>query len=84
MLYHAPGFPKVGHYNKETMQHDSPLAFSRNINRVGFTLPIERTEQPRDERAVKQCKHIVLDFGANIGDTAGKVIDAGLYVNETI
>jgi hypothetical protein len=25
------------------------------------------------------CKHIVLDFGSNIGDTAGKVIDAGMH-----
>jgi hypothetical protein len=51
---------------------------TRNINKLGFVLPPKRTEQPRDERAVKRCKHIVLDFGANIGDTAGKVIDAGL------
>jgi hypothetical protein len=51
----------------------------RDINKIGFTLPAERTEQPRDERAVKRCKHIVLDFGANIGDTSGKVIDAGLH-----
>jgi hypothetical protein len=51
----------------------------RNINKVGFTLPVERIEQPRDERDVKPCKNIVLDFGANIGDTAGKVIDAGLH-----
>jgi hypothetical protein len=51
----------------------------RNINKVGFTLPVERTEQPRDERAVKRCKHAVLDFGANIGDTSGKLIDAGLH-----
>jgi hypothetical protein len=51
----------------------------RNINKIGFTLPVERIEEPRDERAVKRCKHAVLDFGANIGDTAGKVIDAGLY-----
>jgi hypothetical protein len=50
----------------------------RNINKLGFTLPAKRAEQPRDERAVKRCKHIVLDFGSNIGDTSGKVIDAGL------
>jgi hypothetical protein len=51
----------------------------RYINKIGFVLPVERTEQPRDERAIKRCKHVVLDFGSNIGDTAGKVIDAGMY-----
>ena len=54
-------------------------ALSR-INKSLFSLPTtsSRIEQPRDERAVRQCKRIVLDFGANIGDTSGKVIDAGL------
>jgi hypothetical protein len=47
-------------------------------HKIGFAQPVKRTEQPRDERAIKRCKHIVLDFGANIGDTAGKVIDTGL------
>jgi hypothetical protein len=51
----------------------------RSINKIGFVLPDTRTEHPRDERAIKRCKHIVLDFGSNIGDTAGKVIDAGLH-----
>lgn len=27
---------------------------------------------------LKRCKNIVLDFGANVGDTAGHLIDAGL------
>jgi hypothetical protein len=50
----------------------------RRINKIGFALPVKRTEQPRDERAIKRCRHVVLDFGSNIGDTAGKAIDAGL------
>jgi hypothetical protein len=50
----------------------------RHINKIGFLLPVTRTEHPRDERAIKRCKRIVLDFGSNIGDTAGKAIDAGL------
>lgn len=28
--------------------------------------------------SLKRCKNIVLDFGANVGDTAGHLIDAGL------
>ncbi len=36
------------------------------------TLP---TQQPKP--SVKRCKNVVLDFGANVGDTAGHLIDAG-------
>jgi hypothetical protein len=50
----------------------------RYINKIDFVLPMTRTEHPRDARAVQRCKHIVMDFGSNIGDTAGKVIDAGM------
>jgi hypothetical protein len=49
------------------------------INKIGFALPANRIERTRDERAIKRCKLIVLEFGANIGDTAGKMIDAGLH-----
>jgi hypothetical protein len=59
---------------------------------IGFAISIKsaslyppRAPHPRDERADKMCKHIVLDFGSNIGDTAGKVIDAVCTVaNEQI
>lgn len=33
--------------------------------------------QPRDDGALARCKHMLLDFGANIGDTSGKLMDAG-------
>lgn len=47
-----------------------------DINKSIFKLP---TSAPRRHLTqVKQCKNVVLDFGANIGDTAGKFIDAGL------
>ena len=28
--------------------------------------------------SIKRCKNVVLDFGANVGDTAGHLIDAGM------
>ena len=49
-----------------------------NINKVGFQMPSARKEQPRDDRAVVPCRSVVMDFGANIGDTSGHVIDAGM------
>ena len=53
-----------------TDDHDS-------VNLVpAFALPDSVPQQPRD--VFKRCKNIVMDFGANIGDTSGKVIDAGL------
>lgn len=33
------------------------------------------TQQPKP--SIKRCKNVVLDFGANVGDTAGHLIDAG-------
>lgn len=41
-----------------------------------FALPESIPQQPRE--GFRRCKNIVMDFGANIGDTSGKVIDAGL------
>jgi hypothetical protein len=49
------------------------------INKVGFQMPLAKQPQPRDhDRAVIPCRSLVLDFGANIGDTSGHVIDAGM------
>ena len=46
----------------------------------GFVLPTSLIEQPRSPtKATKRCKLVVLDFGANIGDTAGHAIDSGLF-----
>jgi FtsZ-binding cell division protein ZapB len=45
----------------------------------GFAFPdSDPPQQPRGDEAVKRCKHVVIDFGANIGDTSEKMIDAGL------
>lgn len=51
------------------------------INKAIFTMPTSRTPLPRDAsdpRTVKRCTNVVMDFGANIGDTSGHVIDTGL------
>jgi len=53
-----------------------------SINKQGFTMPSAKVEQPRDDRAVVPCKSVVLDFGANIGDTSGHVIDSGMVACE--
>jgi hypothetical protein len=47
-------------------------------NKQGFVSPAVRRQQPRGDRAVRRCQRLVADFGANIGDTSGHVIDAGL------
>jgi hypothetical protein len=50
-------------------------------NKQGLVLPnnnIVPQQQPRGDTAVKRCQRVVMDFGANIGDTSGHVIDAGL------
>lgn len=49
------------------------------INKVlgdHFVMATNPTERPRDD--VRPCRYVVLDFGANIGDTAGHVMDLGL------
>lgn len=44
-----------------------------------FQNPTSRNYQTRDPKlATRHCDHVILDFGANIGDTLGKFIDAGL------
>lgn len=48
------------------------------INKHGFVMSSVRKEQPRGDSAVRRCTRVVMDFGANIGDTSGKLIDAGM------
>lgn len=48
-----------------------------DINKSIFKLPVASAKK-RPSPRLKPCKNVVLDFGANIGDTAGKFIDAGL------
>jgi len=47
-------------------------------NLQGFSLPSVRVPQPRNDQAVKRCHNVVMDFGANVGDTSGHVVDTGL------
>jgi len=44
----------------------------------GFSMPEFRIPQPRNEKAVRRCRNVVMDFGANIGDTSGHLVDAGM------
>jgi Methyltransferase FkbM domain len=44
----------------------------------GFSMPELRIPQPRNEKAVRFCRHVVMDFGANIGDTSGHLVDSGM------
>ena len=48
----------------------------------GYALPLNSSpppEQPRDpESGFRRCKNVVIDFGANVGDTMGHVMDTGL------
>lgn len=42
--------------------------------------PPPHAQQPRDPvAATKRCNRVVIDFGANIGDTAGHAVTAGLF-----
>lgn len=43
-----------------------------------FALPAERTRQPRGVDAIRRCKRVVLDLGANTGTGVGELIDSGL------
>lgn len=45
---------------------------------AGFTMSELRIPQPRNNTAVRRCKNVVMDFGANIGDTSGHVVDTGM------
>jgi Methyltransferase FkbM domain len=47
----------------------------------GFQLPLPTDEskpQPRDDSSVKVCQNVVMDYGANIGDTGGHVLNSGM------
>lgn len=48
----------------------------RSMQTSAFTLPLLRSSSGRTP--IKPCKNVLLDFGANIGDTSGKLVDAGL------
>lgn len=43
-----------------------------------FTQTPPKIERPRGDAAVVPCRSVVMDFGANIGDTSGHVMDAGM------
>lgn len=43
-----------------------------------FALPKQPELVHKSSAAVTPCQNVVMDFGANIGDTSGKVMDAGL------
>jgi hypothetical protein len=50
-----------------------------SMNQIsGFNMPELRVPQPRNNNAVRYCKNVVMDFGANIGDTSGHVVDTGM------
>lgn len=46
----------------------------------GFTMPTDDSIPIVHDgvNVVRRCKNVVMDFGANIGDTSGHVIDAGM------
>jgi hypothetical protein len=43
-----------------------------------FVLPTNPAAAHAAATAITPCRSVVMDFGANIGDTSGKVMDAGL------
>jgi hypothetical protein len=46
---------------------------------AGYKVPGARIPTVHDTiNVVQRCKNVVMDFGANIGDTAGHVIDSGM------
>jgi Methyltransferase FkbM domain len=57
---------------------DTDMAAISTNQISGFTMPELRIPQPRNENAIRRCQNVVMDFGANIGDTSGHVIDAGM------
>lgn len=45
----------------------------------GYIIPTDPIPRVHgDANAMRRCKNVVMDFGANIGDTSGHVIDAGM------
>jgi Methyltransferase FkbM domain len=57
---------------------ESDVQAISNNQIVGFKMPELRIPQPRNNDAVRRCKNVVMDFGANIGDTSGHVVDTGM------
>jgi hypothetical protein len=51
-----------------------------SVNQIsGFDMPNYPIPQVHSsDNAVQRCRNVVMDFGANIGDTSGHVIDAGM------
>lgn len=48
-------------------------------NEACFNLPLKQPAVSlRKQSEFRFCKHVVIDFGANIGDTLGHVIDSGM------
>ncbi|GAX25195.1 hypothetical protein FisN_16Hh034 [Fistulifera solaris] len=62
----------------ENAKSESDVLAIEKINKLGFEYPSNPVAQPRNDNAVIRCKHVVMDFGANIGDTSGHVIDSGM------
>ena len=62
---------------KAAKSESDVLAISNN-QIAGFKMPELRIPQPRNNDAVRRCKNVVMDFGANIGDTSGHVVDTGM------
>jgi Methyltransferase FkbM domain len=62
-----------------TSEQDMTM-FSHNQT-TGFTIPDSISALELHHlgfMAVRPCRHVVMDFGANIGDTSGHLIDAGM------
>jgi hypothetical protein len=45
---------------------------------AGFLLPTEPKPLPRDDSSIKECRHVFLDFGANVGDSSAHLINSGM------
>jgi Methyltransferase FkbM domain len=47
---------------------------------TGFLLPLpaETKTRPRDDSSVKGCRNVFIDFGANIGDSSGHLLNSGM------
>jgi Methyltransferase FkbM domain len=45
---------------------------------TGFLLPQESTTLPLGDSSIKACRNVFIDFGANIGDTCGHLINSGM------
>lgn len=55
-----------------------------SIQISGFAFPTSRVPQPHTNDAVKLCRDVIVDFGANIGDTLSHMVDVGMISCERI